>query len=88
MATREEVAGFDCDKLHNFLTIKLEGVSSESLNALRQNKVCGKVFLELSNDDLKEIITLLGERKLVLFLIQSYNQEPKVVRQLSLLLVI
>ena len=72
---------FDCDRLFEFLENRLRGeVGRDSLETLRCNKVSGKVFLQLTEEDLKDFdITLLGERKLILSVIQSYKEHPKVV---------
>lgn len=85
MVSRVELSGFTSDQLYDFLQKKVNGeVSSESLESLRKNRINGKVFLDLSAEDLKEVISLLGERKLILSIIQSYNQQTKKVRLVNL----
>lgn len=82
MVSREEVSAFSSDQLYDFLLKKVDGeVSSESLESLRKNRITGKVFLDLNAEDLKEVISLLGERKLILSIVQSYGQQAKKVRQ-------
>ena len=40
---------------------------------IKSNKINGKIFLELSENDLKEIISLLGERKAIKAVIDSFK---------------
>lgn len=62
MATRREFAEFSCDELMAHLSSVLtEEVSLETLDELNKNKVTGKTFLELDDDDLREVASLLGE---------------------------
>ena len=78
MATKAEISGFNPEELYEFLLSKLEDeVSMESLSSIKSNRIGGKTFLELTGDDVKEIISLLGERKTVQRLIASYNIPPQ-----------
>ena len=53
-----------------------EEVREETLDAIRNNKISGRSFLELTQDDLKELTALIGERKALSRVISSYA--PKV----------
>ena len=76
MATMLEIQGFSVSELSNFITLKLEGKvdSPESLAAvLKENKITGKMFLNLSPDELKEMIPIIGERKKIKEIIDSFS---------------
>lgn len=64
----------------NFIISELENdVSNESLDVIRSNRINGKVFLTLTDNDLKEIISLLGERKAIKSIINYYKAKDKAV---------
>lgn len=71
------MSGFSPEELHDFLVRKLEfEVSMQSLDAIKNNRISGRTFLELNSEDIKEIISLLGERKTIQRLINSYAPTP------------
>lgn len=75
MANSEELKTYSVNELSNFISMKLEGqVDSPDLIALKfnENKITGQVFLNLTQDDLREILPLIGERKIVKSLIDSF----------------
>lgn len=75
MATVAEVKGFSVGELVDFITLKLEGKvdSPESIAAvLKENKVTGKTFLDLTTDELREMIPCIGDRKTVKEIIDSF----------------
>ena len=58
-------------------TLDQDVVARESIEAFRENRINGESFLELTDDDLRELIPKLGERKAVQRLIKSYcPQQP------------
>ena len=69
-------------ELHDFLVTKFEfEVSMESLDSIKNNKIGGMTFLELTSDEIKELIPFLGERKTIQRMINSYanpSQQEKV----------
>ena len=70
------ILGFSVSELSNFIALKLEGKvdSPESLVAvLKDNKITGKMFLNLSPDELREMIPIIGERKIVKEIIDSFS---------------
>lgn len=76
MTTSEEIRKYSVNELGNFISMKLEGqVDSPDSIALKfkENKITGQVFLDLSLDDLREILPLIGERKAVKSLVDSYT---------------
>lgn len=75
MANSEELKTYSVNELSNFISMKLDGqVDSPDLIALKfnENKITGQVFLNLTQDDLREILPLIGERKIVKSLIDSF----------------
>lgn len=80
MGSRTEIAKFSVEELYVFLLDELENdVSSESLAIIKSNRINGRIFLELNESDLKEIIPLLGERKAIKNIIDSFKIKDKVV---------
>ena len=76
MATILEIQGFSVSELSNFIALRLEGKvdSPESFVAvLKDNKITGKMFLNLSPDELQEMIPIIGERKIVKEIIDSFS---------------
>lgn len=74
MATRTELEKFNCEKLAEFLSGRLGGdVSDDTVVALRDTRVNGRTFLELTDDDLRNIIKPLGDRKTLRRLLDSYK---------------
>ena len=73
-----EVTTFSVEELYIFLLRELEDVSSESLDTMKTNRISGKIFLNLKESDLKEIIPLLGERKAIKNVIDSFKAKDKV----------
>ena len=78
MATKAELSNFSREELHEFLVTKYGfEVSMESLDSIKNNKIGGMTFLELTSDEIKELITLLGERKTIQRMINSYTKPPQ-----------
>ena len=75
MATRSEVAELSATELRDFLGSRNE-LAEETLQSLFENRVTGKLFLKLTNEDLKEVVKPLGDRKTITSLIEIY-QPPK-----------
>lgn len=72
--TRAGVERLSADELRAYLTDRLQlEVSVDSLAALEENRVSGRTFLELREEDLKELFPLIGERRAVERLIGSYR---------------
>ena len=62
MATKAELSNFSPEEHHDFLVTKFGfEVSMESLDSIKNNKIGGMTFLELTS--VKELFPLLGERK-------------------------
>ena len=77
MVSQFEIESYSEDELCSFLARRVE-LGDDTLSDFRRNRVSGKAFLELTDDDLWEIIKPLGERRLVKSLIDTYK--PCVVR--------
>lgn len=78
MATYAELERFTIQEVIEFLSHKLamDGVvSEESLESLRQNRVAGKAFLALEEEELRELFPLIGERKAIRSIIDSYKPQ-------------
>ena len=72
MATIAAIEDFDVEELCDFLASSGD-ISEDGINNFRTNRIGGSIFLELNAADLKELLPLLGDRKLVQKLISSYK---------------
>ena len=65
MASRADVLRMLVDGVFQYLarTLDEDVVARESIEALRHSKINGESFLELTNDELRELLPVLGERK-------------------------
>ena len=54
------IEGMNCEDLANFL--ETENVHEDVTSEFIKNRICGQAFLNLSNDDLKELIPVIGDR--------------------------
>ena len=75
MATLQEVQGFSVSELGNFVTSKLEGKvdSPDSIAAvLKENKITGTTFLDLTAEELREMMPTIGDRKELKEIIDSF----------------
>lgn len=72
MASRKELQNFTVEELQQFLSQSLD-LCSETLDNFVNNRVDGESFLELSEAELRELITPLGDRKKIQKLLSSYT---------------
>lgn len=57
---------FSCDQLYEWLLTSLKDeVGDEPIEEVRCQRINGAAFLELSEDDIRELFPLIGERKAV-----------------------
>lgn len=61
----------DVDAVAELLAGK--GISSEVIESFRINRISGEALLKLSEEDLKELAPLIGERIEVRAIIESYR---------------
>lgn len=66
---RATIETMNCDDLVNFL--EKENVHEDVISAFIKNRICGQVFLNLSNDELKELIPVIGDRVCVRGIIEK-----------------
>ena len=71
MVTRAEGLLFTPDEVGDLLSSKLQNVG---VNTINSNKISEEIFLELDEEDLKELVQPLGERKSIQKFINSYVQ--------------
>ena len=65
MTTRVDIESFNCEELCLWLQKELiDDVGEEFLQSLRPQRIKGQAFLELTDEELKEIAPLLGERNI------------------------
>ena len=76
MATRSEVQGFNVEDVCRLLTNRLGGENDDVISIFRSNRIDGPAFLELTDDELKELVPILGERKAVKRIMTSYTTHP------------
>ncbi len=58
-----------------------KGVSSEVVENFRINKISGQALLRLSEEDLKELAPLIGERIEVRTIIEDYRYNKVIIRE-------
>ncbi len=81
MATRAEFERLNATEVKEFLVDLLhDEVQEESLAVLEDNRVSGKTFFKLDDEDLREIFPLMGERKAIKRTIEEHK--PKEVLRL------
>ena len=86
MTTRGEILAFSCDQLYEWLLTNVKDeMGDESIEEIRFQRINGKAFLELTDDDLRELFPLIGERKAIQRRISSFK--PKVILELLTLLI-
>jgi len=79
MASRADVFRMSVDGVFEYIarTLDEDVVARESIKAFRHSKINSESFLELTNNELRELLPVLGERKAVNRLIKSLRpQEP------------
>ena len=54
--------------------LKLKGASDEVVETFANNRVDGRTFLLLTEEDLKQLITLIGERALIRTLLKHLKE--------------
>ena len=62
MATREEISKLTIDELQ-----------ASTLDCFSNNRIDGEAFLEITDAELKELVTPLGDRKKFMKLLASYT---------------
>ena len=77
MATREEILKFTAKELQDFLEKQFD-LCEQTLESFSRNRVDGESFLELSEVDLRELVTPLGDRKKIQKLLSSYTAKQRV----------
>lgn len=74
MDNKENIQQFNKEELHLYLVDKLgEEIGGDTLDTFEEQKITGKAFLELDDNDLRELVPLIGERKAVKRLIASFK---------------
>ena len=68
---KKSVASLSVDELCSYLLVKLPDLEGETIEAFRFHKVNGETFLQLTDDDIRELTARLGERKAIKRLIDS-----------------
>ena len=63
---------FHSEELGDFLQGK--GASEEIVRAFSQNRIDGQAFVLLTEEDLRELVPLIGERTLVWMLLKQAKQ--------------
>ena len=74
MATRTEVLALGTEELCEFLSSELEHLAPDTVESFRSARIRGSVFLDLSEEDLRELVRPLGDRKEIVKLINGYKR--------------
>ena len=84
MATWANIERYTVDELCDYVSNKWEMSFQdvqEILDELRSNNITGRSFLELTDDELKEMIKPIGDRKALKGILTSYTSQITTVRQ-------
>ena len=76
MESYDEVQKFTVTELCSWLEGK-EDITEDIITAIETNRVNGKTFVDLSDDDLKELFSLFGDRKAVQRIVASLKPQPQ-----------
>lgn len=85
MATRDEIKKLSCSELHSHLMDVLgDDVSQSVFDTLKEERVSGQFFLEMGDDELREITTSrLGDRMALKHYINSFKMASTKVHRLT-----
>jgi hypothetical protein len=64
---------YSTDQVCRLLEEQIKDIDADTVEGFRKNRISGKAFLALKEEDIKEIGCTLGERKSLLYLIESYK---------------
>lgn len=67
MANRAEVVSFSFEEMASYVKEKLPSTANSAAISAQfvSNRISGSIFLELTEEDLREMIPCLGDRKIV-----------------------
>ena len=68
MAASVAVKVLNCEDFGHFLEAK--GVYEDVVSTFVNNRICGRTFLTLTEDDLKELVPIIGDRVYIRELLQ------------------
>ena len=77
MATRAEVESLGTEEICDLLAQCIEDIDPETIATFWRNKINGKAFVLLTESDLRELVSTLGERKNIQGIVESV--QPKIV---------
>lgn len=77
--TKQEIARMNVEELSDYLK-RSDHVGEDIIQALKESRVDGTSFLELTDDDLRELDLRLGERKTLKRIIESFQPRKDTVR--------
>lgn len=81
MATHSELDNFSVNDLCDFVSQNLPDVVEDHHDILRElqsNKITGRAFLNLTDEDLKELIGPIGDRMALKSIIEGYRPQTEV----------
>lgn len=68
----DEVEGLDCVGFIEFLV--REGFHEDVVSSFSNNRICGRTFVQLTEDDLKELLPVIGDRVRIRQLLNEIHQ--------------
>ena len=84
MATRDEIKKLSCSELRSHLMDVLgDDVSPSVFDTLEEERVSGRSFLEMGDDELREIASHLGDRMTLKRYINSFKMASTKVHRLT-----
>ena len=84
MATRDEIKKLSCSELHSHLMDVLGDCVNQSVfDTLKEERVSGRFFLEMGDDEIREITSRLGDRMALKHYINSFKMASTKVHRLT-----
>ena len=78
MASFNDIKSFSVDELCNWLEGK-EDITTDTIATMEGNRINGRTFIDLNENDLKEMFPVLGDRKAVERTVKSIKPTPQIV---------
>ena len=77
--TGTEAYSWSTDELCDMVVAQVDD-SERIISTLRENKITGRTFLILEDDDLKELFPVIGDRLELSIMLKNLTKESKVCR--------
>lgn len=79
LRSREDISDLSVDGVCEYLE-QTDNIERQTVDVFRENRINGQSFLDLTDDDLRELVPRLGERKSIKRLVESFNPQHEHLR--------